>query len=83
MQKTSRKERVNNRRVPMTAVSRILGVSRPHLSNVIHGNMKSPDLLARYNALIRKREDAQAALQTLTDLAHRPAENSPHDHRNQ
>ena len=47
--------RVNTpKRLTVTLAARQLGVTREHLSRVLHGRRDSKPLLARYSALLKK-----------------------------
>jgi len=49
------------RRIPgVIADARALGVSHPHLSQVLHGRRPSKSLLARYQALKRRQKQEAA-----------------------
>ena len=46
------------KRLSVTNAAKMLGVSRVHLSSVIHGRRKSPRLLERYRALAESQPNA-------------------------
>ena len=54
--KTTRSQRAKANRLTVTEAARILGVSRVHLSSVIHGRRPSRKLSARFEALLSLKE---------------------------
>ena len=66
MNVTQHKNRGNKNPLTITAAARILGVTRKHLSNAIHGHVKALSILKRYRALKRNRCQAASSASKLS-----------------